>query len=71
MLRSLLSTRALEARGLLDPAGVQRLIADHESARVDGTDPLIALMNLEIWCRLFVDGRGHEDVAEEMKGALR
>ena len=37
----------------------------HESARRDYSDHLQCLMNLEIWCRNFPDGRSAEDVAAE------
>ena len=59
----LLSENTLRQRGLLDPAVVQRVCVDHDRGREDYTDLMLVLMNLEIWCRLFVDGQGHEDVA--------
>src|SRR5436190_4239226 len=46
MLQSVLSPASLAARGLVRPAAVHKLIADHESNRVDGTDRLMALVNL-------------------------
>ena len=66
MLRGVLSPSSLAARGLFRPHAVQRLIADHGANRVDGTDRLLALMNLEIWSRIYLDGRGSEDVASEL-----
>jgi asparagine synthase (glutamine-hydrolysing) len=66
--RELLSPRAVAARGLLDPAEVGTLIAAHAANRVDGTDRLLALLNLEVWCRIFLDGHTPEDVADELKG---
>ena len=35
------------------------------AVRTDGTDTLLALMNLELWCRVFLDRRTHADVADE------
>jgi hypothetical protein len=32
-------------------------MADHEANRIDGTDILLALMNLEIWSRIYLDRR--------------
>ncbi len=64
--RSLLSREALAARGLVDPAAVSALCADHDANREDYTDLILVLMNLEIWSRLFLDGRSHEDVAGEL-----
>lgn len=64
-LDSLLSPESIGRRGLLEPLAVAKLVADHRASRVDGTDALLALMNLELWCRVFLDRRGHDDVAEE------
>jgi asparagine synthase (glutamine-hydrolysing) len=44
-----------------------RLIADHEANRIDGTDVLLALLNLEIWSRIYLDRRDPADVTEELK----
>ena len=71
MLRSVLSPQSLAARGLVHPHAVQRLIADHEANRVDGTDRLLALVNLEIWCRVYLDRRAADDVAAELSDAGR
>ena len=65
-----LSPSSIEARGLLDPEPVARLIADHAANRVDGTDKLLALLNLELWCRVFLDGRSSADVADELEEAV-
>jgi len=46
---------------------VRKLITDHETNRIDGTDQLIALMNLEIWSRIYLDRRTPEDVTAELK----
>lgn len=67
VLGELLSPAAVRARGLLQPAVVSRLIADHEANRLDGTDGLLALLNLEIWSRIYLDGRSHDDVAAELR----
>ena len=67
VLKQLLGRDAIEARGLFRHDAVARLIADHEANRIDGTDSLLALMNLEIWSRMYLDGRSPEDVAAELK----
>lgn len=69
VLRHVLSDEALAARGLFHPAMVRSLIADHESNRIDGTDRLLSLLNLEVWARVFLDGRSPADVADELKAA--
>jgi asparagine synthase (glutamine-hydrolysing) len=67
MLATMLSARAVEERGLLRKQAIDELVADHEAGRVDGTDRLVALLNLEIWARMYLDGRGADDVTDELK----
>jgi asparagine synthase (glutamine-hydrolysing) len=63
----LFSKRSIERRGLLRHEAVAQLVADHLANRVDGTDRLLALLNLEIWARIFLDRRSPDDVAAELK----
>jgi asparagine synthase (glutamine-hydrolysing) len=70
MLAGALSRESLQARGLLRYEPVERLIEDHRANRVDGTDKLLALLSLEIWCRVYLDRRCSSDVAEELKEAV-
>ena len=67
MLRRLLAPEVVRARGLFNPPVIERLMADHRAARIDGTDALLALMNLEIWSRVYLDRRDPSDVAVELK----
>jgi asparagine synthase (glutamine-hydrolysing) len=67
LLRELLSAESIEARGLFRPPEVAALIAAHAANRLDGTDRLLALLNLEIWARMYLDGRAPADVADELK----
>jgi asparagine synthase (glutamine-hydrolysing) len=67
VLRRVLAKEVVESRGLLRHATVEALIADHEADRFDGTDVLFALMNLEIWSRIYLDRRDATDVASELK----
>jgi asparagine synthase (glutamine-hydrolysing) len=46
---------------------VSALVADHEANRSDGTDALLALLNLEVWSRVYLDRREADDVADELK----
>lgn len=70
LVRGLLSESAIRGRGLLDSPSVHELIASHNANRVDGTDRLVTLLNLEIWSRLYLDGRNPDDVADELKAML-
>ena len=70
LLRRLLAPEVVRRRGLFRQPVVDRLVADHEANRIDGTDALLALMNLEIWSRIFLDHREPSDVATELKSYL-
>ena len=67
LLRRLLAPEVVRARGLFHVDAVDRLLAEHQSNRIDGTDPLLALMNLEIWSRMYLDGHEARDVAAELQ----
>ena len=64
---ALLSRRVIESRGLVSWPAVSNLIAQHDANREDFSDLLLVLVNLEIWCRLFLDGRAADDVATELR----
>jgi asparagine synthase (glutamine-hydrolysing) len=66
LLDHVLSAASLERRGVFNPSAVQKLIAEHTHARHDRTEHLLALMNFEIWARIFLDGQKPEDVAGEI-----
>jgi len=70
MLRQLLSPEVVERRGLFRQPVIDRLVADHEANRIDGTDALIALMNLEIWSRVYLDNVDPAEVAADLKSHL-
>ncbi|MDO9165483.1 MAG: asparagine synthase (glutamine-hydrolyzing) [Rhodoferax sp.] len=70
LLRRLLAPDVVKRRGLFRQPVVDRLVADHEANRIDGTDALLALMNLEIWSRIYLDHREPSDVASELKSYL-
>jgi asparagine synthase (glutamine-hydrolysing) len=67
LLGCLLAPEVVRQRGLFRQDVVDRLVADHQASRADGTDALLALMNLEVWSRIYLDKRAPEDVAEELK----
>lgn len=70
LLARLLDQHTVDARGLFHYEVVRRLIDDHEANRIDGTDQLLALLNLEVWSRIFLDRRTPDDVAVELKALL-
>ena len=69
MLRQLLSRESIEGRGLFHYTAVADLVAAHAANRIDGTDRLLALLNFEIWARLYLDGHTPADVVDELKAA--
>ncbi len=66
LLKQVLSQKTIESRGLFNWDVVQNTIALHESNKEDHTDHLQALMNLEIWSRLYLDDVSPEDLTEEL-----
>jgi asparagine synthase (glutamine-hydrolysing) len=64
LVRDTLSEEQVRHRGLLDPAVVQEIIAAHRAQTQDHTDHLLALICLELWCRIFLDERDWRDVTE-------
>jgi asparagine synthase (glutamine-hydrolysing) len=63
---AVLSKRVVEKRGLLNWRGIESMLALHQSGREDSTDHIMTLITLELWCRIFLDGRPVSDVAEEL-----
>lgn len=59
----LLSDRALD-RGLFNRAALLSIINEHISGEGNHTRILRALMALEIWCRLFIDGESCQEFVE-------
>lgn len=49
-LRERFSRERVEARGLLDPVGMQHLIDEHMSRKTDHRKPLFSLLALDLWC---------------------
>lgn len=70
LLARMLDEPTIARRGLFDFGQVRSLVADHEANRIDGTDQLLCLMNLEIWSRIYLDRRTPEDVTAELKEAM-
>ncbi len=70
LVRGLLSESVVKSRDLFHFPAVQELIGMHETNRIDGTDRLLALLNLEIWSRMYLDNRAADDVTAELKAML-
>ncbi len=66
LIQSVLGRDVVEARGLVRWETVERTLALHQARQEDCTDQLLALTNLELWARIYLDGRSPEDVAGEL-----
>jgi asparagine synthase (glutamine-hydrolysing) len=67
----LLRPEQVLARGFFQPEEVLKTLELHQSNKEDHTDHILALLNLEVWCRLYLDGRSPEDVSEELQSEAR
>jgi asparagine synthase (glutamine-hydrolysing) len=56
LVRDTLSESQVKKRGLLDWSVIEKTILRHAARQSDETDSLLALVNLELWCRIFLDG---------------
>ena len=67
----ILSPRSFD-RGLFRREAVERLLAEHRAGRVDHSNRIWRLLNLELWMRAFVDGEEqlhrHSDQAASWAG---
>ena len=71
LVRDLLSTETIERRGLLNAGAVRATIEEHATQQADRSDNLLGLINLEIWCRLYLDGASVASVTDELQTSLR
>src|SRR6185436_19900810 len=56
---SLLAESQVKRRGLFNPLIVKQMIEKHNGQKADYTDHLLALISLELWCQIFLDGKDH------------
>jgi asparagine synthase (glutamine-hydrolysing) len=56
LVQDTLSESQVSRRGLLRWPVIRDVLARHRARQADYTDHLLALVNLELWCRLFLDG---------------
>ena len=66
MRHALLGRQSVEARGLVAWGPMNAMLSLHDAGREDYTDALLALVNLEIWARIFIDRRSPADVSAEL-----
>jgi asparagine synthase (glutamine-hydrolysing) len=56
--RDVLLDRRSRERGVIDPRAVDALLRGHAAGRIDGSDRIWSLLNLELWYRTFIDNQG-------------
>jgi asparagine synthase (glutamine-hydrolysing) len=66
-LSAVLSRSAIEGRGFFAWSAVERTIQMHRRNERDYTDHLLALMNFELWCRVYLDGQSWGDITESLR----
>ncbi len=66
LVQVMLGREAIERRGLFEPDVVARTIALHQAGKEDYSDHLQCLLNLEIWCRIYLDGQSADDIGTEL-----
>ena len=64
LLDGLLSESQINKRGLFNPQPIHEMKRNHKAQKSDYTDQLLALINLEIWCQIFLDGKSHLEPLE-------
>jgi asparagine synthase (glutamine-hydrolysing) len=57
------------ARGLFQPAVISELVRSHDAAEANHSERLWALVNLEIWHRVFIDGEAPGEIMRLSVGA--
>lgn len=67
LMRYILSRESIERRGLFNWDMVKETMALHEANREDHTDHLLSLLNLELWCRMYLDGQSPEELTAQLK----
>jgi asparagine synthase (glutamine-hydrolysing) len=60
MVDDLLSPERIKARGYFDPRAIGRLVSDDREGRADNTYRIWALVTLELWHQIFLDGEAAE-----------
>lgn len=64
-----LNERSVRERGVFDWEHLQNLKELHLANREDYTDHLLALVNFELWCKLYLDGNSPDEVTGYLQPA--
>lgn len=70
LLQLFINRDTVEKRTLFSWPVIEQTLAQHFAQQEDHTDHLLALLNLEIWCRLYLDGQSAEQLTETIRASL-
>jgi asparagine synthase (glutamine-hydrolysing) len=62
----LLNPAVIERRGIFRPAGVARLLTDHAESKRDNSLKIWALLMIEVWQRMYLDGASESSVRDDL-----
>jgi asparagine synthase (glutamine-hydrolysing) len=62
LVEDLLSEGQVKKRGIFSWPSIRSIMDRHKSQQADYTDQLFSLVNLELWCQIFLDGRNWRQV---------
>ena len=68
LIQEVLSEQQVRRRGLFHWPAIRRILVEHQEQRSDHTDHIFALIALETWCRIFLDGRDWRTAAAGVDG---
>lgn len=68
-LNTVLSEEAVKERGIFSWDAICDMKQAHSASREDHTDHLLSLVNLELWCRIYLDGESRHDMSEHIAAA--
>lgn len=66
LIQDLLSKEQIEQRGLFRWTAIEKIVAAHQQQRSDHTDHLFALIALETWLRIYIDGQDRQMVPSRL-----
>jgi asparagine synthase (glutamine-hydrolysing) len=71
VIEKFLGRQALERRGIFRPEAVQQLIEDHRQSKRDNALKIWALLMIEVWQRMYLDGESEGQIKEEITGVRK
>jgi asparagine synthase (glutamine-hydrolysing) len=69
LIAGMLDQVTIERRGIFRPDSVARLLRDHSAGRRDNSLQIWALLMIEVWQRMYLDGESESDVQESLLAA--